>query len=102
MLDIIRNYPIESLATIYLIVISLISIIVCIYDKVVSKKNKVELRVPERDLLLLSAFGGGIAMYITMLLVRHKTKHRKFMIGIPAIIIAQFAIAFALLWFINR
>ena len=102
MLDIIREYPIQSLATIYLIVISLISIIVCIYDKVVSKKNKVELRVPERDLLLLSAFGGGIAMYITMLLVRHKTKHRKFMIGIPAIIIAQFAIAFALLWFINR
>ena len=102
MLDIIRNYPIESLATIYLIVISLISIIVCIYDKVVSKKNKVELRVPERDLLLLSAFGGGIAMYITMLLIRHKTKHKKFMIGIPAIIIAQFAIAFALLWFINR
>ena len=101
MLDIIREYPIQSLATIYLIVISLISIIVCIYDKVVSKKNKVELRVPERDLLLLSAFGGGIAMYITMLLIRHKTKHKKFMIGIPAIIIAQFAIAFALLWFIN-
>ena len=102
MLDIIRNYPIESLATIYLIVISLISIIVCIYDKVVSKKNKVELRVPERDLLLLSAFGGGVAMYITMLLIRHKTKHKKFMIGIPAIIIAQLAIAFAILWFINR
>ena len=102
MLDIIREYPIQSLATIYLIVISLISIIVCIYDKVVSKKNKVELRVPERDLLLLSAFGGGIAMYITMLLIRHKTKHKKFMIGIPAIIIAQFAVAFALLWFINR
>ena len=102
MLDIIREYPIQSLATIYLIVISLISIIVCIYDKVVSKKNKVELRVPERDLLLLSAFGGGVAMYITMLLIRHKTKHKKFMIGIPAIVIAQFAIAFVLLWFINR
>ena len=102
MLDIIREYPIQSLATIYLIVISLISIIVCIYDKKISRKNKVELRVPEKNLLLLSAFGGGIAMYITMLLIRHKTKHKKFMIGIPAIIIAQFAIAFALLWFINR
>ena len=84
MLDIIREYPIQSLATIYLIVISLISIIVCIYDKKISRKNKVELRVPEKNLLLLSAFGGGIAMYITMLLVRHKTKHRKFMIGIPS------------------
>ena len=102
MLDIIREYPIQSLATIYLIVISLISIIVCIYDKKISRKNKVELRVPEKNLLLLSAFGGGIAMYITMLIIRHKTKHKKFMIGIPAIIIAQFAIAFALLWFINR
>ena len=102
MLDIIREYPIQSLATIYLIVISLISIIVCIYDKKISRKNKVELRVPEKNLLLLSAFGGGIAMYITMLIIRHKTKHKKFMIGIPAIIIAQFAITFALLWFINR
>ena len=102
MLDLIKAYPIESIVIAYFLIISLISVIVCIYDKKISKKNKVELRVPEKNLLLLSAFGGGVAMYITMLLIRHKTKHKKFMIGIPAIIIAQLAIAFAILWFVNR
>lgn len=87
--------------TLYLLIISLVAIIVCIYDKKVSKKGKVELRVPEKNLLLISAFGGGVAMYITMLLIRHKTKHKKFMIGIPAIIIAQFAIAILLLKLAN-
>ncbi len=77
---------------VYLAAISLISIIVCIYDKKISKKNRVELRVPERNLLLLSALGGGVAMFITMLIVRHKTKHVKFMLGIPLIIILHIAI----------
>ena len=79
-------------ALIYLAIISLISIIVCIYDKKISKKNKVELRIPEKVLLILGAIGGSVAMLITMLIVRHKTKHFKFMVGIPVIIIAQIAL----------
>ena len=75
----------------YIAIISIISIIVCIYDKKISKKNKVELRIPERNLLILSALGGSVAMFITMLLTRHKTKHIKFMLGIPIIIIIQAA-----------
>ena len=86
----------------YLAIISLISIIVCIYDKVVSKKNRVELRTPEKVLLLLSAIGGSVAMFITMLLIRHKTKHVKFMLGIPLIMIAQAAVAFAAYYFLIR
>ena len=77
---------------IYIAIISLISIITCIYDKKISKKNKVELRVPEKILLILSALGGSVAMLITMLLIRHKTKHFKFMVGIPVIIILQVAL----------
>ena len=79
----------------YLAVISVISIIVCIWDKKISKKNKVELRIPEAVLLLLSALGGSVAMFITMLLIRHKTKHVKFMLGIPVIMILQAAAAVA-------
>ena len=74
---------------VYFIIISIVSILVCIYDKKVSKKNRVELRTPEKILLILSAIGGSIAMFITMLLIRHKTKHAKFMIGIPLIIAVQ-------------
>lgn len=75
----------------YLIVISIISMIICIYDKVISKKNDVKLRIPEKVLLLFSALGGSVAMFITMLIIRHKTKHVKFMLGIPIIIIIQAA-----------
>ena len=74
----------------YLALISLISVIVCIYDKIAAKKRPRH-RTPEATLLLLSALGGSIAMLATMLLIRHKTKHVKFMLGIPLIIIAQVA-----------
>ena len=73
--------------------------IVCIYDKRVSKKNRVELRTPEKTLLLLSALGGSVAMFITMLIIRHKTKHVKFMLGIPLIMIAQAGIVYLLFHF---
>ena len=79
---------------------SLISIVVCIYDKKISKKNKVELRIPEKVLLILSALGGSVAMLATMLLTRHKTKHVKFMLGIPVIIVLQVALVLACIFLI--
>ena len=79
----------EKILLVYIAVMSFISIIVCIWDKKISKKNKVELRIPEAVLLILSALGGSVAMLTTMLLTRHKTKHVKFMLGIPVIIILQ-------------
>lgn len=82
-----------TILLVYLAIMSLISIIVCIYDKKISKKNRVELRIPESVLLILSAIGGSVAMLITMLLTRHKTKHVKFMLGIPVIIVLQVAAA---------
>jgi uncharacterized membrane protein YsdA (DUF1294 family) len=97
--EFIQNNPILSIFLAYIAIISIISVIVCIYDKKISKKNRVELRTPEKTLLLLSALGGSVAMLITMLLIRHKTKHAKFMVGIPLIIIAQVALAFALFHF---
>ena len=97
--EFIQNNPILSIFLAYIALISIISVIVCIYDKKISKKNRVELRTPEKTLLLLSALGGSVAMFITMLLVRHKTKHAKFMVGIPVIIILQAALIFALAHF---
>lgn len=77
---------------IYLAAISLISVIVCIYDKIAAKHNPKH-RTRESTLLLLSALGGSIAMFITMQMIRHKTKHVKFMLGIPLIIVLQAAVA---------
>ena len=91
---------ITIIALAYIAIISLISIIVCIYDKVISKKNRVELRIPEAVLLLFSALGGSVAMFVTMLLIRHKTKHVKFMLGIPIIMILQAAAVYAVYYFV--
>lgn len=85
---------------IYIAIMSLISIVVCIYDKKISKKNKVELRIPEKVLLILSALGGSVAMLVTMLITRHKTKHVKFMLGIPVIIVLQVALVLACVFLI--
>lgn len=92
----IANNPVLSIFIAYIAIISLISIIVCIYDKKISKKNRVELRTPEKTLLFLSALGGSVAMFITMLIIRHKTKHVKFMLGIPLIMVVQAAAVYLL------
>lgn len=99
MMAFIQNNLILSIFLAYIAIMSLISIVVCIYDKKISKKNRVELRTPEKTLLILSALGGSVAMYITMLIIRHKTKHFKFMVGIPVIMVLQAAIIFALCYF---
>ncbi len=65
----------------YLALISIISIIVTIADKSAAKAKR--RRVPEKTLLLLGLFGGAAAMFITMVIIRHKTKHAKFMIPLP-------------------
>ncbi len=75
---------------IYFLVISLISVIVCCYDKIAARYNK--RRIRERTLIILSLIGGAVAMFSTMRIIRHKTKHTKFMLGLPLIILLQIAI----------
>jgi len=81
---------------VYLGILSGIAVCVTIADKIKAKNGA--WRVPEATLLLLSALGGSAAMYITMQLIRHKTKHRKFMLGIPLIMVFQ-GITLLYLWF---
>lgn len=81
---------------IYISVISLISIFVTIYDKSAAKKHKQ--RISENTLILLSLLGGSVAMLATMKLIRHKTKHKIFMLGIPAIIILQVVLVLSLIF----
>ena len=82
----------------YVIVISICSIVACVYDKKISKLHQVKLRIPEKTLFIWSMLGGSVAMYVTMHLIRHKTKHLSFMLGIPAIMILQVALVVALVW----
>ena len=97
--EFITNNPILSIFVVYIAVISIFSVVMCIYDKIISKRNRVALRVSEKALLIISALGGSVAMLITMLLIRHKTKHLKFMLGIPIMIAVQAAVVFLLFYF---
>ena len=72
---------------IYFAVISLLSVILTIHDKSAARKGKK--RISERSLFLLSILGGSVAMFAMMRIIRHKTKHKRFMLGIPLIIILQ-------------
>ena len=77
----------------YFAAISLLAMGMTMHDKRAARRGA--WRVKERTLLLVSALGGSVAMLVTMLLIRHKTKHAKFMVGIPAIILLQVVLAFA-------
>ena len=83
---------------IYIAIISVISIILTVYDKTAAKVAKKH-RTRESVLLLFSALGGSVAMYLTMLGIRHKTKHKRFMIGIPLIFLLQVAFVYLLFYF---
>ena len=76
-----------------LALISLISVIVTVYDKWAAKRRPSG-RIRESSLIALSVVGGSAAMLLTMLIIRHKTRHPKFMIGIPLILIIQAALIY--------
>lgn len=79
---------------IYFLIISFVSVAVTVYDKVAAMRGM--RRIRERTLLLLAATGGSVAMYVTMKLIRHKTLHKKFMLGIPTIFVLQILLLFLL------
>jgi len=87
-----ENFPLYAAA--YFAAISLLAIVLTVYDKRAAKSGA--RRVMEKTLFLVSIFGGSVAMLLTMWFIRHKTKHAKFMAGIPVIIALQ--IAAYLIW----
>lgn len=91
---------IELIFLIYIAAVSVISFFVCVYDKIAAKKFTKH-RTRESTLLWLSALGGSFVMFFTMVAIRHKTKHVKFMLGIPLIITLQ-VIALAVYVFLIR
>ena len=77
---------------IYLVAVNIIAAAVCIYDKHQARRGG--WRISEKFLFAISLIGGAVGMYLTMLQIRHKTKHMNFMVGLPIIILAQAAILF--------
>ena len=75
----------------YLLLINVVAFLLMLVDKVKAKKNR--WRIPERTLMLSAALGGSMGALLGMYTFRHKTRHIKFTLGVPAILVAQIALA---------
>ena len=75
----------------YLLLINAAAFLLMLVDKLKAKKNR--WRIPERTLFGSALLGGSIGALLGMYTFRHKTKHLSFSLGMPAILIAQVALA---------
>ena len=74
----------------YHLAINVVAFIMYGIDKYKAKKAK--WRIPEATLLLLAVLGGSIGAWMGMKVWHHKTMHKKFKYGIPAILLIQIAL----------
>ncbi len=74
----------------YLLIINAAGFLVMLADKLFARKNL--RRIPEATLFSASIIGGSLGALIGMYTVRHKTRHKQFTIGIPAILVIQIAL----------
>lgn len=83
-----------KLILLYLLIVNAVSFLLMLVDK---QKARGKLwRIPESTLLLTAAIGGSIGCLAGMYQFRHKTRHLKFTLGVPAILVAQIAAVFLL------
>lgn len=80
----------EHLVLLYLIIVNAAAFLLMLADKLKAKRGA--WRIPEATLMGIAAIGGSIGALTGMYLFRHKTKHIKFTLGIPVILIGQIAL----------
>lgn len=72
---------VRTVLAVYLAAINIAAVVAAYADK--RRAIRGRWRIPERTLLLLGFFGGAAGELLAMLLIRHKTKHAKFMLLLP-------------------
>lgn len=77
----------KDLMVIYLIIVNALGFTLMLIDKWKAKKNR--WRIPEATLFIVAAIGGSIGSIAGMYTFRHKTKHIKFVVGMPLILAVQ-------------
>ena len=82
---------------IYLVVINVVTFFIYGIDKWKAKRSK--WRIEESTLLWWAMLGGNIGALLGMKTWHHKTLHRKFTWGIPAILLAQLAIVCIIVYY---
>ena len=86
----------RHLILVYLAVITVVTFLVYGIDK--WKAQHKRWRIPENVLLGLAAIGGSVGAWLWMQVWHHKTQHKKFQYGVPAIFVAQVAVILFIYW----
>lgn len=87
----------RGILIIYFVGINLVTFLLYGVDKWKARKGR--WRIPEDSLIWLAVAGGSIGALGAMFLFRHKTRHLKFILGIPAILLLQVLLVF---WLLRR
>lgn len=90
------SLSLKHIILIYL-AINVVAFFVYGIDKWKSQHNR--WRIPESVLLGLAAVGGSVGAWLGMQAWRHKTQHKKFKYGVPAIFVVQVALV---VWWLVR
>ncbi|MBO5071972.1 MAG: DUF1294 domain-containing protein [Eubacterium sp.] len=80
----------------YLVIMNVIAFAAMGVDK--SRAKRGAWRIPEKTLFSLSLLGGSIGALAGMYTFRHKTKHLKFVAGMPAVLVCHILLAAVLLY----
>lgn len=88
---------IHSIIYFYLFIINLLAFFLMFNDK--SRARNRKRRIPEKTLFTAAWLGGSIGALLGMKVFRHKTKHKSFTIGIPAILVIQLLLLSLWLYF---
>lgn len=84
---------------IYLAAVSFAAFVLTVYDKLAAEAGR--RRIPEAVLLTAGVIGGALAEWLTMRLIRHKTRKKKFMITLPVLALLHAAAVAAAFYFLR-
>jgi uncharacterized membrane protein YsdA (DUF1294 family) len=83
------------ITVISILAINLLTFLLYGIDKWKAKRSR--WRIPESVLLGMAAVGGSVGALLGMRVWHHKTQHKKFRYGVPAILVAQIVL---LVWIV--
>jgi len=88
-----------SIIQTYLVLINAAGLLIMLLDK--KKARRGAWRIPEKILIGVALLGGSIGVLAGMYLFRHKTKHPRFSIGLPVLLILQVSLVLCIAAAVN-
>ena len=80
-----------QIALLALLLINALGLLLMLIDKEKARRHR--WRISEATLFTVALLGGSAGVLLGMYAFRHKTKHRRFIIGVPVILLAQLGLA---------